>query len=212
MSRTPHRADWFFDYVSPYAYLAAELLSREEWPMQIRPVPVLFAGLLKAGGQLGPAEIPAKRRFTYRHIRWLARHHDIALRFPAAHPFNPLVLLRATLVSGGDWPVVRRLFRFVWRDGNLPDGPELESLLDQINVPPEALDDPAIKARLKETTAMAQDGGVFGVPALRLGELVFWGVDALPMFRDALEHPDCHRDAEARRLDGLPQAATRRFS
>jgi 2-hydroxychromene-2-carboxylate isomerase len=52
--------------------------------------PVLFAGLLKHHGQLGPAEIAGKRDWTYRQVLWLAHSHGVPLQMPAAHPFNPL--------------------------------------------------------------------------------------------------------------------------
>ena len=64
--------------------------------------PVLFAGLLKHHGQLGPAEIAPKRDWTYRQVLWLAHAHGIPLQMPAAHPFNPLALLRLALACGQD--------------------------------------------------------------------------------------------------------------
>ncbi|MDX1571046.1 MAG: 2-hydroxychromene-2-carboxylate isomerase [Xanthomonadales bacterium] len=203
-------ATWFFDYVSPYAYLQAELLARRQSPVAIHPCPVLFAGILNHWGQLGPAEIPPKRRFTYQHVRWLARRHGIPLRFPGAHPFNPLALLRATLVAGPDWDNVRRTFRFVWAEGRLPEGADLESLLTELAATADALEKPAIKDQLRENTDQAIALGVFGVPSLALGEQLFWGVDATDMFLDALRHPELYRDDEARRLDELPTGARRR--
>ena len=61
---------------------------------------MLFAGLLNHWGQKGPAEIPAKRRWTYRWCTWWARELGIPFRFPAAHPFNPLPHLRLSLAGG----------------------------------------------------------------------------------------------------------------
>ena len=54
-------ADWYFDFVSPFAYLQSEQLALLPPRIGIRYRPVLFAGLLSANGQKGPAEIPAKR-------------------------------------------------------------------------------------------------------------------------------------------------------
>ena len=56
--------------------------------------PVLFAGMLAHHGQKGPAEIEAKRAWTFRHVHWLAHSHGIPMDTPARHPFNPLPLLR----------------------------------------------------------------------------------------------------------------------
>ena len=58
--------------------------------LEIKPVPVLFAGLLGHWGQLGPAEIPAKKLHTFHYSRWLADKRGLKLAGPARHPFNPL--------------------------------------------------------------------------------------------------------------------------
>ena len=84
---------------------------------------MLFAGLLGANGQKGPAEIPAKRAFTYRFVVWQAKRLGIVLKFPPEHPFNPLPLLRLALACDCRPEAVHTIFRFVWRDGRLPDLP-----------------------------------------------------------------------------------------
>lgn len=84
--------DWYFDFVSPYSYLGLHRL--KDVKPKINYKPVLFAGLLKHWGQKGPAEIPAKRKWTYRSCDWQARKLGLPFRFPAAHPFNPLPHLR----------------------------------------------------------------------------------------------------------------------
>jgi 2-hydroxychromene-2-carboxylate isomerase len=58
-------ADWYFDFISPFAYLQSEQLHRLQPLVQIRYRPVLFAGLLKHWGNKGPAEVLPKRQFTY---------------------------------------------------------------------------------------------------------------------------------------------------
>ena len=70
------RVSWVFDVISPFAYLAFPQLSRLPAHVSVGFVPVLFAGLLQHFGQLGPAEIPSKRRFTYRFVLWRARQLD----------------------------------------------------------------------------------------------------------------------------------------
>jgi 2-hydroxychromene-2-carboxylate isomerase len=87
-------AEWYFDFVSPFSYLQCEQLPALEKKLRIHYRPVLFAGLLKVHGHKGPAEIPAKRRFTYRYPSGEARALGVPFKFPAVHPFNPLPLLR----------------------------------------------------------------------------------------------------------------------
>ena len=88
------RAEWFFDFISPYAYLQFHQLRRLPDDIDVRFRPVLFAGLLNHWGQLGPAEILAKKRHTFLLTRWRAQKLGLPFRPPPRHPFNPLTLLR----------------------------------------------------------------------------------------------------------------------
>src|SRR5262245_24740069 len=159
-------ADWYFDFVSPFAYLQSEQLAALAPRIQIRYRPVLFAAVLGASGQKGPAEIPSKRLFTYRFCVWQAKRLGIALKFPHEHPFNPLPLLRLAIACDCTADAVHRIFRFVWRDGRLPDLPiEWAELVAELGVPDaEArIADPEIKAALRRETERAIERGVFGV-------------------------------------------------
>ena len=97
---------WYFDVISPFAYLQWPKVQALAAQREVVLVPVLLAALLAARGQKGPAEISGKREFTYRHVLWQARTAGMALRFPPAHPFNPIVALPDTsgprLVVGVD--------------------------------------------------------------------------------------------------------------
>ena len=90
---------FYLDFISPFAWLAFDRLPQilHGTPISVSYQPILFAGLLKHYGQLGPAEIPGKREWTYRQVVWLARQHGVALEMPAKHPFNPLALMRLAL-------------------------------------------------------------------------------------------------------------------
>ena len=94
------KAKWYFDFVSPFAYLHLPQFSGLPDELEVIPVPVLFSGLLKHWGQLGPAEIPPKRRFVYRYFKWNADRLDIPFKMPPRHPFNPLPSLRLCLAAG----------------------------------------------------------------------------------------------------------------
>src|SRR5437016_7059848 len=110
-----------FDVVSPYAYLAFEKLpdALQGLTYSVDYRPLLFAALLKHHGQLGPAEIAPKRDWTYRQVLWHAHANAVPLQMPAAHPFNPLPLLRLALACGERGLVNRHtaetVLRHVWR-------------------------------------------------------------------------------------------------
>ena len=205
-------ADWYFDFVSPFSYLQCEQLPSLERALRVRYKPVLFAGLLKAHDHKGPAEIPAKRRFTYRFVVWQAKRLGIPLKFPAAHPFNPLPLLRLAIVADCDPDAVRRIFRFVWRDGRIGDLPiEWAELMAELGLAgAEArIATPEVKDALRRNTDEAIARGVFGVPTLAIGEELFWGADATEMAADFIARGCNFADPEMDRVAALPAAAER---
>src|ERR1700675_1217943 len=116
--------DWYFDFVSPFSYLCLHRFKELPKVLPIVNRPVLFAGLLKHWGQKGPAEIPAKRRWTYRWCQWWAGELGVPVRFPAEHPFNPLQPLRPTIGCGSTPGAVKRIFNWIWMTGENANDPE----------------------------------------------------------------------------------------
>ena len=188
-----------FDVISPFAYLAFEQLPQvlEGCSYEVEYRPVLFAALLQAHANKGPAEIEPKRQWTFRHVHWLAHQHGVPMQTPAVHPFNPLPVLRLLVASAGSAEnaapnrrVVQAAFRHVWVGGGDPnDLQRLRALRESIQPAIDPAIDPdsdTVKSRLRHNTTRALADGVFGVPTLSLDGRPFWGLDALPMVRDAL--------------------------
>ena len=204
--------DWYFDFISPFAYLQSEQLALLGPAVRVRYRPVLFAGLLAAHGHKGPAEIDRKRIFTYRFLVWEARRLRIPFKMPPEHPFNPLRLLRLCIACDCAPAAVHRIFRFVWRDGRLPDLPiEWAELVADLGLPDAeaAIAAPDVKDALKRNTDEAIERGVFGVPTLMIGDELFWGVDATAMAADFLAAGLRWTDPEYARVAALPQGAVR---
>ncbi|HEY8245234.1 MAG: 2-hydroxychromene-2-carboxylate isomerase [Vicinamibacteria bacterium] len=204
--------DWYFDFVSPFAYLQSERLAALPARLQVRYKPILFAALLDANGQKGPAEIPAKRAFTYRYVVWQARRLGVTVKFPHEHPFNPLALLRLAIACDCTPDAVHRIFRFVWRDGRLPDLPiEWAELAHDLGIPDAAsrIAAPEVKAELRRNTDEAIARGVFGVPTLAVGDELFWGDDATAMAIDYAMAGCRYDDPEYARVSSLPIGAAR---
>jgi 2-hydroxychromene-2-carboxylate isomerase len=180
---------FYVDFISPYAWLGFDALPRALEGISHRVVhkPVLFAAMLKHHGQLGPAEIPAKRDWTYRQVLWLARQQGTPLQLPALHPFNPLGLLRLATACDADGEpsryVCEKIFRHVWCTGqDAADAERLAALTAELAP---ALDPGSahVKQALQKHSQEAMDLGVFGVPSWVVDGRVFWGQDALPMLR-----------------------------
>jgi 2-hydroxychromene-2-carboxylate isomerase len=180
---------FYFDFISPYAYLAFEALPQALQGInhQVHYQPILFAGLLNHHGQLGPAEIAGKRDWTYQQVQWEAHQHNIPLQLPSAHPFNPLALLRLALACPeaglpNRW-VCETIFRHVWQEGGDPVSPDrLRALTEQL-APQQDPSSPQVKQRLIDATQNAITAGLFGVPTMAVDGKLFWGFDALPMLR-----------------------------
>jgi len=206
-------AHWYFDFVSPFSYL--QLAKVLEWRgrLDIMPVPIAFGAVLKHHGQLGPAEIPGKREFTYRFVQWQAEQTGATLHFPPQHPFNPLAVLRLCIAAGSTWNAIEAIFNHLWRDGK--SGATAAELADLgralgIGDVENAIASAEVKEALRANTDSAIAAGVFGVPTLKVGNEMFWGNDATPMIEDWLAHPQRFADAEYRRIADLPFGIERR--
>jgi 2-hydroxychromene-2-carboxylate isomerase len=198
---------WAFDVISPFAYLSLKELSRLPASVEVEFLPVLFAGLLNHYGQIGPAEIDSKRQWTYRFVVWRARQLGIPMRFPPAHPFNPLSALRLIIASGSTRRTVETVFDAVFLHGrDVSDRAVIADLAKKLNIanPESALSDPVVKQKLHANTDWAIERGVFGVPTFVIGDEIFWGHDVLDMVLDYLRDPKAFDDPEMKRSKSLP--------
>jgi 2-hydroxychromene-2-carboxylate isomerase len=206
--------DWYFDFISPFAYLQWRRLRRDHADVALNPKPLLFAAILDHVGQLGPAEIPQKRRHTYRIVLWQAREAGIPLHFPPAHPFNPLPALRLCLAASDRMQAIDAIFAHLWERGARGDG--IEALADVakslgIDDPAAAISRDEVKRELLANGGEAKALGVFGVPTLRVRDELFWGNDATELALAYARDPAV-LDAEMRRVDELPEAIQRKRS
>jgi 2-hydroxychromene-2-carboxylate isomerase len=186
----PTAVRFYFDYVSPNAYLAWTQLPRmvEGFGVDIEPVPVLFAGLLEAHGRVGPAEVPVHIRWMWKNVLRKAAILSVAMNRPASHPFNPLLALRVSslpLATSERMGLIDALFQAVWVRGlEVSDPGVVEAVADGVGLSGGALvaaaGDAETKARLRKQTDDAIAHNVFGVPSMVVGDELFWGYDDIP--------------------------------
>ncbi|MET4599605.1 DsbA family protein [Stenotrophomonas sp. 2694] len=203
---------WYFDFVSPYSYLHWQKVKQLPQFGRIQPVPIAFGAVLHHLGNLGPAEIPAKRRFMYRQLLWTAQAEGTPLRFPPGHPFNPLAALRLCLAAGASTAAVDVLFDWIWRDGRAGDTAEaLREPAARLGISDveAAIGEPAIKEQLRRNTEAAIEAGVFGVPTLAIDGELFWGNDTHPLMAAVLDDPSLLDRPEWRQAVALPVAVQR---
>jgi 2-hydroxychromene-2-carboxylate isomerase len=206
VDRAPLDVVIYFDFISPYAYIGwtqvHALAARAPRPRAVAPIPVLFAAILDARGQKGPAEIPAKRAYAFKDAYRKAHAFGLPpLVPPPTHPFHPLTALRvASLARWEGDPESRRraidaLFAAAWRDGVAIESKEdVASVLARAGFDGATLVEeaqtPNTKDRLRAQTDLALAGGVFGVPTLLVDGEIFWGLDSLPFAEARLRGED----------------------
>lgn len=186
-----------FDFISPYAYLAWTQVHAlaDRHGRAVEPVPVLFAALLDHHGTVGPAEVPAKRRYLMFDVVRKARALGVPVGPPKAHPFNPLLALRVASTPMDDGVrkrLIDRIYAAVWsgeardvEDRGVVAALASEVGLDGARVITDA-ESPEGKARVRTQTEAAVADGVFGVPTMLVDGEPFWGVDSLPQLETFL--------------------------
>lgn len=192
---------FYFDFVSPYAFIAWTQVHAiaERNGRTVTPIPVLFAGLLDAHGTKGPAEIPAKRTYTFRDA--YRKGHRLGLptlRPPPSHPFNPLLALRISslpLEAHDRRRLIDALYENTWVNGAGVETPEsVAAAATRAGLDGDALvraaTTPETKERLRAATAEAVVRGVFGVPTVLVDGEVFWGTDGLELVEAFLRGED----------------------
>ena len=167
---------FYFDFVSPYAYLAnATIDGFLGAEVRVERRPVLFAAMLNHYGQLGPAEIGAKRRYVFADVVRRAGQHGVPIAPPPTHPFNPLTALRASLCVEANErrALIDRLFAHTWASGaerGIEHPEVVREIAEDIGLDGAAILERAssmdIKAALRDNTGEAIARGAFGVPTL----------------------------------------------
>jgi 2-hydroxychromene-2-carboxylate isomerase len=215
----PSPLRFYFDYISPYAYLAwtqvHAVAARHD--REVEPVPVLLAGLLEAMDTRGPAEIPAKRAYVIKDVARLAHGLGVPLDAPPAHPFNPLYALRVSSLPMA--PPMRRalvdgLYAAVWAGGGgVTERERVAEVAKAVGLAETALAEAESapgKERVRRQTEEALQAGAFGVPTMVVDGELFFGLDSLPHLERWLRGEDPLDPALLERWARLPAQAVRK--
>ena len=191
---------FYLDYLSSNVYLAWSQLPAlaARYGRAIEPIPVLFAGLLGAHGQLGPAEVIPKALWMARNNLRKAALLGLPLHPPAFHPFNPLLALRVSslpMEADARARLVGGLLRAVWAERrHVSEAAVVAAVADEAGLDGAALvaaaQQPAAKEALRRQTDDAIAAGVFGVPTMLVGGELFWGYDDFPFLERYLAGTD----------------------
>ena len=181
--------DFYFDFVSPYSFLAHKQIRKIESSegIKIRYIPVLLGGLHNLHGIKAPAFIPAKARHMIRDCKLIAEKNDIKFKFNSYFPIRSLNLMRGVLVAEEDNIknyYIDNIFNTIWQDGlNMNDDIIIEKVLKNLNVNPKTFvlrsASSLIKDSLRKKTSDAYKKGIFGAPTFVANNKIFWGQDRI---------------------------------
>jgi 2-hydroxychromene-2-carboxylate isomerase len=182
------RAEFFYDFNSPYAYLAA---TRVDDVLPVRPAwrPIAFGVIVQRTGKV-PWSFAEDRRRDFEEIERRANDRGLPpVRYPEGWPLATYSLtpLRAALIAAEKGllrEVSRELFRAVFVDGQ--SLAEIDTTLeaceragmDRVQVRA-GIGQQDVKDRLRAATEEALARGIMGVPTIAVGEELFWGDDRL---------------------------------
>ena len=181
--------DFYFDFISPYSFLAHKEIRKIEnkIDIKIRYKPILLGGLHNLHGIKAPAFIPAKAKHMIRDCKLIAERNNVKFKFNSYFPIRSLNLMRGVLVAEEDNIknyYIDNIFNTVWQDGlNMNDEIIVHKVLKNLNVNPKTFalrsTSSLIKDSLRNKTNEAYEIGVFGAPTFVSNNKIFWGQDRI---------------------------------
>tara|TARA_B100001540_G_C15687488_1_gene587729 strand:+ start:310 stop:897 length:588 start_codon:yes stop_codon:yes gene_type:complete len=181
--------DFYFDFISPYSFLAHKEIIKIERKnsIKIKYKPILLGGLHNLHGIKAPAFIPAKAKHMIRDCKLIAEKNKIKFKFNSYFPIKSLNLMRGVFVAEEDnykSHYIDSIFNAIWQDGlNMNDENVIQKVLKNLNINPKTFHlrsaSSSIKDSLRKKTNEAYEKGIFGAPSFVSNNKIFWGQDRL---------------------------------
>ena len=188
--------EYFFDYVSPFSYLADSQLPAilQRTGAEIQYCPFLLGGVMKASGNSPPFSVPAKGRYTATDTQRWAKRYGVEVNPNSHFPVNTVLPMRAALVLLGNdaFPAYHAgVFAAMWQEGrNVADAEVLRVVIEKAGLAAgpilERCTEQEIKDLLRKNTDGAVERGAFGAPTFFVGDEMFFGNDRLDFVEEAL--------------------------
>jgi len=189
--------EFFYDFASPYSYLAS---TRMEGLEKRTGVPVIWrpfalGHVFKETGNAMTASIPAKAKYMIADLKRWAEFYQAPFQWPSLFPLRSVPALRAALAAeelGQLLQLSAALFQAYWTEGqDLSQTTVLQKIADSLGLPgakiAARIEDQEIKDKLRANTEEAVRRGAFGAPTFFVGEEMFWGNDRIEMVERFLQ-------------------------
>jgi len=180
--------DFYFDFISPYSYLAHKKIEiiKEKKLINFRYKPVLVGGLHNLQGITAPAFIKSKLNHMISDCDLIAKKNNTSFMWNSKFPLNSLNIMRGYLFTNTAHKdlYLNMMFDAYWKDNiDISNEEILITLLKKNNFDSntffKGIKNSKIKEDLKNTTQEANDKEIFGVPTFVFNNKIFWGQDRL---------------------------------
>ena len=180
--------DFYFDFISPYSFLAYKKLKSltKNNEININYKPILLGGLHKLGGITAPAFNERKMKNMKNDCKLVAKKNGIEFKWNDKFPINSLYLMRGYLVVETKLKkkFFETCFNAYWKDNiNILEEKNIENILKDCSIEKnfflESIKSSIIKDELKQLTSNAFKKDIFGAPTFVVNNKIFWGQDRL---------------------------------
>lgn len=192
MSKT---IEFYFDYSSPFGYLASERIEAiaKKHDRDVVWHPLLLGAIFKVTKQAPLTQAPLKGDYSIRDFTRSAREHELDYEHPDPFPIATVAACRATLwlrdnadadLRANTTDFVHAVFRAFYAQGlDIADVAVLSNIADSLGIDhvqmTAALGEQSIKDALRKEVDDAVNDGIFGSPMMIVDNEPFWGHDRL---------------------------------
>jgi len=198
---TPARqVDFYFDFSSPYSYLAAESIDElaRRHGHTVNWIPMMLGVIFKSTGSAPLTDQhPWRASYSVMDFKRSAEMANLPFRYPsrfpqAGHNASRVLLWLQQTAPAKARPFALAVFRNLFvHDGDIQDPDNLAAIGRTLDIDEAALrasiQDPAIKQRLAQNNESAISRQVFGAPTFFVGSEQFWGHDRMPHLERRLQ-------------------------
>ena len=178
--------DFYFDFISPYSYLAHKKIKilKEKKNIIFNYKPILVGGLHNLQGITAPAFIKPKLKHMMSDCNLIAKKDMFNFMWNSKFPINSLNIMRGYLFINNENKdlYLNEIFDAYWKNNlDISNEKIIKSILKRCKIDPnsffEGIKDPKIKEELKNVTKEAHDEEIFGAPTFVVNNKIFWGQD-----------------------------------
>ena len=181
-----NKIDFYFDFISPYTFLAHKKIIKLNKRDNFNYKPILLGGLHNLGGITAPAFNERKMKNMKNDCEIIAQKNEIDFVWNANFPINSLYLMRGFIFINDDQKdrFIDICFDYYWeKNKDISKKDVIKMILDECNIDEnlfsDGINNQKIKDELKNLTSDAFAKDVFGAPTFVINNKLFWGQDRL---------------------------------